>query len=53
MVYVVLTSFDYEGNDIKAVFSTKKKADDYVAKLELMPYQRVTIEEWAIDHERH
>lgn len=48
-VFVILTSFDYEGNDIKAVFSTKKKADEYMSGMALYPNQSCIIEEWEVD----
>jgi len=48
-VFIVITRFDYEGEDVKAVFSTKKKADKYMSGLELLPHQRVALEVWYVD----
>lgn len=52
IVYVVLEGFYYEGQDIKAIFSTKEKAELYVASREdLWQGQTRDIEEWTIDCE--
>lgn len=49
MVYVVLKGFNYEGNNIKAIFSTREKAELYMAKEDAFPYQQRVIEEWTVD----
>lgn len=50
IVYIVLSCFAYEGCDIEAVFSSRGKAEKYVAEMEEpAPGEGRQIERWLVD----
>ena len=51
IVFVVYSSYDYEGGDVMAVCSSRDNAESVVEELKTLELQRhnVVIEEWEIN----